>query len=144
MQHQVPTIQTFQKTVEVPPSQYLDRVTDRVPVVVQRQSSMIHKVARTAEIPLVPFTDRIDDVLDMKESQVPKQSLTAKSSDTQVQFLDEVVDTPFLLYSQGAESRTQTISTLATVFNVIETQRHILQQVEAHINSSDTRLEQET
>ena len=40
---------SVQKTVEVPQCEYLDRVVD-VLVVLQRHSSMIQKVARTAEI----------------------------------------------------------------------------------------------
>ena len=50
-------------------------------VVMQRQSSMIQKVARTAEISQVPFTDRIVDVLVMMQSQVPTSTVHRQNAD---------------------------------------------------------------
>ena len=60
-QHQVPTIQTDRKTVEVHQSQQTDRVVV-VLIVTQQQVSMFQKVQKTTEFPHVALIVRFLDV----------------------------------------------------------------------------------
>ena len=57
MQHQVPTNWSAQKMVEVPQSQCFDRVVDTPRG--DEATGMILQETRTAEIPQMPFADRI-------------------------------------------------------------------------------------
>ena len=60
-QRQVPTVQTVQKTEDVPQIRCLDRVVN-VPVATQHQMPMIQKTQRTVEINQVRFIHRIVEV----------------------------------------------------------------------------------
>ena len=61
----------------------------------QRQSSMVRKVATTAEISQVPFFDRIVDVLFEIQRQVPTvQVAIQRQRFPQAQYLGKTVDVP--------------------------------------------------
>ena len=54
------------------------------------------------------------------------------NGDTDPQFVNKVVDTPFVVYCEGAETRAKN-SAPATLFNVSETQYHLPQQKSVHL-----------
>ena len=74
MQRQIPAVQVVQKTVEVPLTQFVDRVVD-TPVLQQRQVRTVQMVQKTMENPTV-------------------QTAQKTMENPQAQFLDEVVGMP--------------------------------------------------
>ena len=55
-----PLIQRVQKMEEVPQVQFIDKVVD-IPVISERQMSMMNRVQKTVEVPRVQFIDRVVD-----------------------------------------------------------------------------------
>ena len=92
VQRQVPSIETVQKTVEVPQTQHIDKVAD-VPVARPRQTPIILKVQRTVETPRIQFMDRVVDVPVMAHSQTLSVQRVQKTMEVpQIQFIDKLVD----------------------------------------------------
>merc|ERR1712209_380195 len=67
-QRQVPTVQTVQKTVEVPQLQFIDKVVD-IPVVAQRQIPMVQTVEKTVEIPQLQIVEKIVEIPEIQTVQ---------------------------------------------------------------------------
>ena len=60
VQRQVPSIETVQKTVEVPQTQHIDKVAD-VPVARPRQTLSVQRVQNSVEVPQIQFIDKLFD-----------------------------------------------------------------------------------
>ena len=108
--------ETMQKTVEVPPIQFIDKTVD-VPVVMRRQIPVVQNVQKTVEVPQVhvsspsvddmmhsTFSSSKDTVMDVPvimQRQVPAVQVVRKTVEVpQTQFIDGVVDTPVVQQRQ--------------------------------------------
>ena len=80
------------KHIEIPESQFSDKVDD-MPVVVQRQASMVQKIVqKTMEIPQLQCVDK---VVDDSVVQVPQIHVVEKTVEgTQLQIVEKTVKTP--------------------------------------------------
>ena len=97
------------KHIEIPESQFSDKVDD-MPVVVQRQASMVQKtVQKTMEIPQLQCVDK---VVDDSVVQVPQIHVVEKTVEgTQLQIVEKTVKTPETQITQG----THTSESMGTV-----------------------------
>ena len=93
-------ISQIQETVKVPQIQSIDTAVD-VPVVVQRQVSIVQKLQKTVEVPQMHFIDNVMDIPVEMHRQVPAVQVVRKTmEDPQAQFIDGVVDTPVVQQRQ--------------------------------------------
>ena len=83
-----------------PQTQFIDRAVNVPSMITQRQLPTV-QFQKTVEIPQVEFenalTQSTDQVVDFPAVS-QKQVLTVKNLHTQVQYLDEVVVTPVVVY----------------------------------------------
>ena len=79
VQRQIPVAQTMQKTMEVPPLQFTDKVG--IPVVAQRQIRMNPDVQKTIEISQLQHTDDVVDVPVQLVAQVPRVLVVEKTTE---------------------------------------------------------------
>ena len=94
LQHQMPTIQQVQQTVEFPQVQHIDRIVD-LPAVRQHQEPIITIDQKTVEVPHTQFIDRVLDVPVTAQRQVPLAQRFQKTVGMpQIQFIDKYVDAP--------------------------------------------------
>ena len=100
VQRQIPVAQTMQKTMEVPPSQCIDKVVD-IPVVAQRQiSPMVQTVQKTIEIPQLQV--KVVDVPVVLVVPVPQVRVVKKTvEDSQLQIVEKISEIPEVLTVQG-------------------------------------------
>ena len=100
VQRQIPVAQTMQKTMEVPPSQCIDKVVD-IPVVAQRHiSPMVLTVQKTIEIPQLQV--KVVDVPVVLVVPVPQVRVVKKTvEDSQLQIVEKISEIPEVLTVQG-------------------------------------------
>ena len=94
MQRQVPAVKVVQKTVEVPQTQFIDRVVD-TPVVQQRQVPTVQMVQKTMENPQAQFLDEVVGMPVVVQRKVPMVQRVQKTVDVphpQSQFIEKAMD----------------------------------------------------
>ena len=92
-------------------------------VVMQRQSPMIQKAARTAENPQVPFVDRFVDIPVVRQKQCPTVRKVAVQRQRsvevpQVHYLGRTVDVPVAAGLQSMETKQRQVPHIDEIVDV--------------------------
>ena len=104
-----PLIQRVQKMEEVPQVQFIDKVMD-IPVISERQMSMMNQVQKTVEVPQIQYVDKIVDApVAVTQPSVPAEaerescSKKRKSAFESDEMVDEASDLDAFGLVQGGE-----------------------------------------
>ena len=98
VQHVVNTVEA-----EVPLSQFIDKAVE-IPVVAQRQISMVQTVQKSIEIPQLQYCDEVINVPVVSVVQVPRVCVVKKTvEDPQFEIVEKTVEDPETQTIQGSD-----------------------------------------